>query len=152
MALNVFNETAYRGYSKYKPLFRQIMNNAIRELKLKKNVAVSVIFVDDDKIHGINRDYRGVDRPTDVISFALQDSQEEFDFIPQELGDIFINIDAARRQAVDYGHSEKREICFLFAHGLLHLCGFDHQNPEEEKEMIAWQKKILDEVVSRDDK
>ncbi|MBQ1878265.1 MAG: rRNA maturation RNase YbeY, partial [Erysipelotrichaceae bacterium] len=129
-----------------------IMNNAIRELKLKKNVAVSVIFVDDDKIHGINRDYRGVDRPTDVISFALQDSQEEFDFIPQELGDIFINIDAARRQAVDYGHSEKREICFLFAHGLLHLCGFDHQNPEEEKEMIAWQKKILDEVVSRDDK
>ena len=152
MALNVYNQTSYRGYSKYKNDFRQILNNAVRELKLAKRAAVSVIFVNDGQIHEINRNYRGIDRPTDVISFALGDNRDEFDYVPDELGDIFINLDAAARQAVEYGHSERREICFLFAHGLLHLCGFDHQNEEEEREMIAYQKKILDELVAQDDK
>ena len=151
MALNVYNQTDYRGYLKYKTYFRDILNNAAKVLDMPKRVAVSVSFVNDEQIQGINRDYRNIDRPTDVISFALADNKEETDYIPNELGDIFINIDAARRQAVDYEHSEKREICFLFTHGLLHLNGFDHQTPEEEKEMIRYQKMILDELVGQND-
>ena len=151
MALNVFNQTEYRGYSKYRQPFAAVLKNARTVLNLKGRIAVSVIFMDDKQIHELNRDYRGIDRPTDVISFALRDDTSEGDYVAEELGDIFINIDAARRQAVEYGHSEKREICFLFAHGLLHLCGFDHMNPEDEKEMIEYQKKILDPVVSRND-
>jgi len=151
MALNVYNQTNYRGYSKYKGYFRQILNNAREVIELPKRVAVSAIFVDDEQIHEINRDYRNVDRPTDVISFALSDGQEDGDYIPEELGDIFINIDAARRQAVEYEHSETREICFLFTHGLLHLCGYDHMEPEDEKEMIAMQKLILDKIVAQDE-
>lgn len=151
MALNVYNQTDYRGYLKYKTFFRDILNNAREILNLPGRVAVSVIFVNDEQIQGINRDYRNIDRPTDVISFALADNKDEVDYIPEELGDIFINIDAARRQAIDYGHSEKREICFLFTHGLLHLNGFDHQTAEEEKEMIRYQKLILDELVGQDE-
>ena len=151
MALNVYNQTDYRGYLKYKTYFRDILNNAAKVLDLPKRTAVRVIFVNDEQIQGINRDYRNIDRPTDVISFALADNRDEVDYIPEELGDIFINIDAARRQAVDYDHSEKREICFLFTHGLLHLNGFDHQTPEEEKEMIRYQKMILDELVGQDE-
>lgn len=151
MALNVYNQTDYRGYSKFKDYFREILNNAREVLDLPKRVAVSVIFVNDEQIHQINRDYRNIDRPTDVISFALGDNKDEVDYIPEELGDIFINIDAARRQAVDYEHSEKREICFLFTHGLLHLNGFDHQTKEEEQEMIRYQKLILDKIVGQDD-
>lgn len=151
MALNIFNQTSYRGYSKYLQDFRAILKRTREVLGIKGRRSVSVIFVDDGQIQEINRDYRNIDRPTDVISFALADSQEEGDYVEEELGDIFINIDAARRQAADYGHSERREICFLFTHGLLHLNGFDHQTPEQEKEMISYQKLILDELVSRDD-
>ena len=151
MAINVFNQTGYRGYSKYQKFFREILKNARTVLPIPYRAAVSVIFTDDEQIHEINRTYRNIDRPTDVISFALGDAREENDYFPEELGDIFINIDAARRQAEEYGHSEKREICFLFTHGLLHLCGFDHQNPEEEREMIRYQKLILDQLVGRNE-
>ena len=105
-----------------------------------------------EEIHKINKEYRHVDRPTDVISFALADNKDQNDYFENELGDIFINIDAAKRQAVEYQHSLKREICFLFTHGLLHLNGFDHMNKEDEKEMISYQKKILNDIVSEDDK
>ena len=152
MALNVYNQTSERGFSKYRSYFRRIFRNAKKHVDLKRGTVVSVIFVNDEQIHQINRDYRNVDRPTDVISFALRDDDSEGDYVEEELGDIFINIDAARRQAVDYGHSLKREICFLFTHGLLHLCGYDHMTKEDEAEMIALQKKILDELVSQDDK
>lgn len=151
MALNVYNQTAERGYSKYRQYFSRIFSNARKYVDLKRGTVVSVIFVDDEQIHQINRDYRNVDRPTDVISFALRDDETVGDYIEEELGDIFINIDAARRQAEDYGHSVKREICFLFTHGLLHLCGYDHMTKEDEAVMIELQKKILDEVVSRND-
>ena len=151
MALNVYNQTAYRGYSKYKQDFTAILKRAKEVLGLPRRLSVSAIFVDDEQIHEINRDYRGIDRPTDVISFALWDNQDEDDYIPEELGDIFINIDAAIRQAKDYDHSLRREIDFLFTHGLLHLSGYDHMTPEDEKQMIALQKEILDEIVSPDD-
>lgn len=152
MELNVINRTKRKGYVAYKRIFTQIFQKTIEILQLNENVCVSVIFTLDQRMHQINRDYRGVDRTTDVISFALQDNQDEMDYIPDELGDIFINIDAAKRQAIEYNHSEKREICFLFTHGLLHLNGFDHLTPEQESEMIHYQKLILDDIIAQDDK
>ena len=151
MALNIYNQTAYRGYMKFSRDFREILRRTQKVLERPGRVAVSVIFVDDAQIREINRDYRNIDASTDVISFALSDNQDENDYVPEELGDIFINIDAARRQAVEYGHSERREICFLFTHGLLHLNGFDHQTAPQEQEMIGYQKLIHDELVSRDE-
>ncbi len=152
MELNVYNRSRKKGYSNYKKIFNVIMQKTIAVLNLNDNISVSVIFVGDKKIREINRDYRNIDRPTDVISFALADNKTENDYFAEELGDIFINVDAAIRQAKEYEHSEKREICFLFTHGLLHLNGFDHQTPDEEKEMIKYQKEILDDIVSENDK
>ncbi len=152
MELNVYNRSRQKGYASYRKIFEEIFKKTITTLGLNDNVSVSVIFVSDKKIHQINKEYRNIDRPTDVISFALSDYQGDNDYVAEELGDIFISVDAAKRQAKEYEHSEKREICFLFTHGLLHLNGFDHQTKEEEKEMIKYQKMILDDIVSENDK
>ena len=105
----------------------------------------SIIFVGDEEIHEINRDYRGVDRITDVISFAFEDDGEKLYNNIRVLGDIYICIPQMKRQAVDYGHSEKRELSFLTVHGLLHLLGYDHMTEEDEKVMFGLQEMILDE-------
>lgn len=104
-----------------------------------------------EEIHEINKTYRGIDRPTDVISFALMDSEDDYEMMEDdnELGDIFINVEAIRNQAKEYGHSLRREVCFLFTHGLLHLLGYDHMEEDEEKEMFALQDVILDEIVPK---
>ncbi|MGN1398809.1 MAG: rRNA maturation RNase YbeY [Erysipelotrichaceae bacterium] len=148
MELNVYNRTREKGYASYRTYFDLILKRTIEVLDLSDDISVSVIFVKDKRIQQINRDYRGIDKATDVISFALSDNKDQQDYIENELGDIFINIEAAQRQALEYQHSLKREICFLFTHGLLHLNGFDHMNKEDEKEMISYQKKILDDIVS----
>ncbi len=109
---------------------------------------MTVIFVDKETIHSINRDYRGVDRVTDVISFALHDN-DACEFTEEselELGDIFICVDRAIEQASDYGHSVEREIGFLAVHGYLHLCGYDHMTEEDEKVMFARQDEILNKA------
>ena len=119
--------------------------------KLEKEYSASVIFVNPEEIHEINKTYRGIDRPTDVISFALMDSEDDYEMMEDdnELGDIFINVEAIRNQAKEYGHSLRREVCFLFTHGLLHLLGYDHMEEDEEKEMFALQDVILDEIVPK---
>lgn len=131
-------------------LFNQIVNEAKKYVSLPDEAVVSVIFVDDEQIHEINRDYRQIDRPTDVISFALQDNEMiGISDGELELGDLFINIDAAKRQADEYGHSFERELGFLFTHGLLHLLGYDHMNEADEKIMFAKQEEILHEILPR---
>ena len=100
MELNVYNRTREKGYALYKKYFIQILNKTIEVLQLSDNISVSVIFVKDKRIKQINRDYRGIDRATDVISFALADNKDQNYYFENELGDIFINIDAAKRQAV----------------------------------------------------
>lgn len=103
----------------------------------------NIIFVDNEKIREINKTYRNIDKETDVISFALEDDKtfntDKFRF----LGDIYISIDKAKEQATLYGHSLKREICFLSIHGFLHLLGYDHMTIEEEKIMFDLQEEIL---------
>ena len=108
------------------------------------NVIFNVILVDEEKIHELNREYRNIDRPTDVITFALEDNEdikyEDF----RLLGDIYICRERVYSQAKEYGHSVLRELSFLTIHGFLHLIGYDHMKSEEEKIMFARQDEILD--------
>ena len=109
------------------------------------NAIFNIIFVSSDEIHKINKEYRNVDRVTDVISFALEDSPDVEVCEYRLLGDIYICLDRAYEQADIYNHSILREICFLITHGLLHLLGFDHMEEEEEKVMFSLQEELLNE-------
>ena len=129
-------------YNDYDYLYEVL--DATLEHEKVTNAIFSVVFVEDEEIHKMNKEYRGVDRITDVISFALEDNKDiEYGEI-RVLGDIFICIPQMKRQAIEYGHSEKRELAFLTVHGILHLLGYDHMNEEDEKRMFALQELILD--------
>lgn len=125
------------------------------------SASVSVLITDSEGIRQLNRDYRNIDSPTDVLSFPNIDFDEPSDFsIPDDrradytdpetgemlLGDIILNADRIFSQAEEFGHSVKREMAFLTAHSCLHLCGYDHMTPEEEKEMFSRQDMILDRL------
>lgn len=110
-----------------------------------ENAIMNVIIVSLDEIHKINKEYRGIDRPTDIISFALEDDHTFINLEYRVLGDIYICLDKAREQALEYGHSLKREISFLTVHGILHLLGYDHMKEDEEKIMFNLQEEILNE-------
>lgn len=137
MKINFINETK-QDVKEYKQLIRSVFKH------IKDKRFFNIIFVDKDKILQINNDYRGINKVTDVITFALMENMEEiFMEAIDELGDVFICIDKAIEQAVDYGHSIEREIGFLAVHGYLHLIGYDHMNEEDEKIMFALQEEIL---------
>ena len=108
-----------------------------------KDAVMSIIIVDNTEIHKINKEYRGIDRETDVISFALEEG-EDIEEPVKTLGDIYISIDKVYEQAKEYGHSVKRELFFLVTHGFLHLLGYDHMNKEDEEKMFSLQEEILD--------
>ncbi len=120
---------------------RRVLKKGIEVEKLK-DVLFSVVIVDNAYIQSLNKTYRQKDQPTDVITFALEDNKD-VETNPRILGDIYISIEKAKEQAVDYGHSLKREVCFLAVHGFYHLLGFDHQTSEEEKVMFARQEALL---------
>lgn len=120
---------------------------------------VALTFVDNEQIHELNREYRGIDRPTDVLSFALNESveeeldilyeiedEQELDEMNDLLGDIIISTERAKEQAEEYGHSLEREIGFLFVHGFLHLLGYDHQDEPSERVMMDKQEAVLEKV------
>lgn len=144
--ITFINQTDQTNWNEYESRFQEILEKTRNVLKIDKDYEISIILVDAKEIHQINKDYRNIDRPTDVISFALKDSDDEFfiDEVDLELGDIFINIEAVVNQAKEYGHSECREISFLCTHGILHLLGYDHMNEEDEKVMFGLQDVILD--------
>ena len=151
MEITVYNRTN-QDMSFILPLYEAIAESASKKLRLKKSNTVSVTFVRSRSIHIINRDYRGIDRPTDVITFAAGDERSGFE-TPEELldlGDIFINIEYAAKQAKQYGHSYERELGFLFTHGLLHCLGYDHMTKADEKRMFSMQDRILDPIIRRD--
>lgn len=123
------------------------LNNYIKyvvnELELEK-CEFNIIIIDNERIREINKEYRKIDKETDVISFALEDNMDiSYDDF-RLLGDIYISIDRCYEQAMEYGHSREREICFLATHGILHLLGYDHMESEDEKEMFSLQNKLLD--------
>ena len=132
------------GYDNYDYL-NEVLNYAIKKLDIKNSI-FDIIFIDDEEMHKLNKEYRGIDRTTDVLSFALNDNKHIDAFI-NSLGDIFISIPKMKSQALEYGHSEKRELSFLALHGLLHLLGYDHTlGKKEEEEMFGLQKEILNEL------
>ena len=130
-------------YNDYEYLY-DVLDHTLNNQKVD-NAIFSVIFVEDEEIHNMNRDYRGVDRVTDVISFAFEDNNDLVYNEIRMLGDIYICIPQMKRQAESYNHSEKRELSFLAVHGLLHLLGYDHMIEEDEKVMFALQELILNE-------
>ncbi len=134
----------------YEDFYLELMDVTFKKLNIKCDPIVSVSIVDNRYIHKINKKYRHIDRPTDVISFAFLDSENNYDKVlfspePVVLGDIYISLEKAKEQAEEYGHSLHRELSFLFVHGLLHLLGYDHMNEEDEKEMFQLQEEILSE-------
>lgn len=113
---------------------------------------ISITFTDNENIQSLNRQHRGIDRATDVLSFPILEFDEDgniinedFDFDEDDvvLGDIVISLEKAQEQAESYGHSLKREVAFLTAHSMLHLLGYDHMEEDEEKVMFKKQEKIL---------
>ena len=140
--MNEFEITDNYGYKDYDYL-NDVLEAVLKHEKVE-NAIFSIIFVDDEEIHKINKEYRKIDRITDVISFAFEDNNKMVYNTFRLLGDIYICIPQMKRQAIEYGHSEKRELAFLAVHGILHLLGYDHMNEEDEKVMFALQELILD--------
>ena len=122
----------------------KVVEFALKYQKIN-NALFNIIIVDENKIQELNREYRGKDSVTDVISFALEDDETFIDTDIRILGDIYICIGRARSQAIEYGHSLLRELSFLSVHGLLHLLGYDHMNEEDEEVMFGLQEMILNE-------
>ena len=137
----------YPEFEEYEEIYSSLVSKTFKHLKLKFDPIISISLVDNEFIHKMNRDYRGIDRPTDVISFAFLDNEDRESLYkskePVCLGDIYISVDKAKEQAQEYGHSLKRELSFLFVHGLLHLLGYDHMTEEDEKVMFRLQDEIL---------
>lgn len=128
-----------------KKIIKKIAKKINKVEKIKGKHTISFILVDSDKIWEINKEYRKIDSPTDVISFAAIDDSVDGS-IPEEMGDIFICKERVLSQAEEYGHSVLREFAFLCTHGIYHLLGYDHQTAEEERVMFEKQEKILKEL------
>lgn len=128
----------------YETLMKRVIRTTVSEMYPNHRFEVNVTICDDEEIREINKEHRGIDRPTDVLSFPFLDF--ETPEMLTLLGDIIISRDTAYRQAEEYGHSPKREFCFLAAHSALHLLGYDHETDDEREEMEAKQREILDKL------
>ena len=127
-------------------MFNQAIEAGVRLSGGSDEAEVSMILVDDQRIHALNLEYRGVDRPTDVLSFALQEEMEEepdSEFEDDMLGDIVISVPRARAQAEEYGHSFERELIYLAVHGTLHLLGYDHEEEGDKQEMRHREEEVM---------
>jgi probable rRNA maturation factor len=133
MKINVHNQTD-QVIVEIEKLLKKIFK------KVKDKNSMEIVFVTLDEVHQMNLKFRQIDRPTDVLSFVNDDEEIS------SLGDIFISLEQAKKQADDYEHSFKREVGFLAVHGYLHLKGYDHHTPEEEKEMKEMQEIILNKA------
>ncbi|KAF0468513.1 rRNA maturation RNase YbeY [Pediococcus pentosaceus] len=131
-------------------LITDILEFAGNYLHLDEETEISVTLMHNDEIHQINKEYRNVDRPTDVISFAINDADEDIimdpemaEEIPANVGDLMISVDKVAEQAEFLGHSYERELGFLCVHGFLHLNGYDHMEKEDQEKMFPLQKEIM---------
>lgn len=144
----------------YEEIADKVINGALDYEGCPYESEISLTLTDNDSIHSINKEFRNIDRPTDVLSFPMVEYETpgEFDFLenmdecfnPETgelmLGDIVISLDKVEEQAASYGHSVTREYAFLIAHSMLHLLGYDHMEPEEAKIMEAKQEEILNQL------
>lgn len=117
-----------------------VVDKSLEVLEMKGDYEISISFVNNEEIRELNRDYRGVDSETDVLSFPMDDDM----IVPIPLlGDIIISVEKALEQSKHYGHSLNREIAYLTAHSMLHLCGYDHMQDDEKKLMRDKEKEIM---------
>ena len=126
----------------YLPLMKKVIRACVEEAYPHHRFEVELTLCGDEEIHGVNKEFRGIDRPTDVLSFPMMEFSMPEVYV--SLGNIILSVETARRQAEEYGHSLKRELCFLCAHSALHLLGYDHETEDEREEMEAKQREILD--------
>lgn len=138
LKINLVNEFDH-SLKPYKKVIVKALKTAYQVVEYKQKAIINIILVNDERIHELNRQYRGFDKPTDVISF-------ENDAVMDELGDVFISIDRTIAQAEEYGHSFERELAFLSVHGFLHCIGYDHLTEADESEMFALQNQILNKA------
>lgn len=138
---SIVDNNLYQNYD----YLNEVINHTLEVMDAKESI-FTIIFVTKKEIHELNKQYRGVDRVTDVISFALEDAHDVSLSDIRVLGDIYICIDRMKEQAIEYNHSETRELSFLTVHGLLHLLGYDHQTKEDEEVMFGLQRKILSDL------
>ena len=145
----------------YAKLAEEVITFCIEHEGFPYEAEVNLTLTDNEGIHAINREYRQIDRPTDVLSFPMLSYEKagDFSFLDEEsdddfnpdtgeamLGDIIISVDKVREQAAEFGHSEKREFAFLIVHSMRHLFGYDHIEPEDAAIMEPKQKLILEEL------
>ncbi|MFR0581391.1 rRNA maturation RNase YbeY [Limosilactobacillus mucosae] len=153
MDIEIYDQTDDHAVSQSQlQLAHDILDYAAKYLELKDNTELSLTFVHNPQIRKLNAQYRGVDRATDVLSFALEDDSDDSPIlldpelaaqIPENLGDLFISIDKVAEQARFLGHSADRELGFLIVHGFLHLNGYDHEQKDDEEKMFKLQEEIL---------
>lgn len=156
--MNIIITNEYEGVMpiNYETIIREVVETACDYVECPFESFVEVLLTDNDEIHEINLSHREIDRPTDVLSFPMNDYPAPADFSEIEdmgtfdpdtgelmLGDIVVSIDKVTSQAEEFGHSKERELAFLIAHSMLHLFGFDHMEEEERKVMEAKQEEIL---------
>lgn len=165
MTIHLECDEGFEYGEKYKNLISKVIEASLDYEKCPYEVEVNVVLTGNEEIHQVNKEFRNIDRPTDVLSFPMidYDSPAEFDnledymeyFNPETgellLGDIMISLEQARKQAEEYNHSKEREIAFLTAHSMLHLCGYDHMEDDERMVMEEKQKEILEQLgITRD--
>lgn len=146
MIIQISNEYSKELNQQEEETVRKVLQKAAEVYGLSEETEVGVLLCNDAAIHDLNLQYRGKDRPTDVLSFALNegDEPEIIDGPETELlGDIIISLDTAGRQAEEYGHSLERELAYLTVHGILHLLGYDHEIEEDQLEMRREEEHIL---------
>lgn len=165
MTINIEYETDEKLDLDYEKIITDVINESVDYEKCPYEVEVNVTLTDNESIHEINKEYREIDSPTDVLSFpgVEYDSPADFDSIEEKLeayaedffnldtgelmlGDIVLSVEKIKEQAEKYGHSEKRELAFLTAHSMMHLFGYDHMTEDESKIMEAKQNQVLENL------
>ncbi|WP_270367937.1 rRNA maturation RNase YbeY [Limosilactobacillus fermentum] len=151
MELQLRDHTEGKLQPSQERLSEKVLAQAAERLDVPEQAEMSLTFVLNPEIRELNRDYRGIDRATDVISFAIEDDDDLVNLpaeiraeLPVELGDLVISIDKVAEQALFLNHSADRELGYLLVHGFLHLNGYDHEEPADEKKMFTLQEEILD--------
>ncbi len=141
ITINYSNMRFYSG--ELEALIQKVLTKGAELQNVPADAEISVLICDGPVICELNKTYRGVDAPTDVLSFALNEGEDDVPEEAAELGDIIINLDRAEEQAYEYGHSREREVAYLAVHGFLHILGYDHYEPEEKADMRAAEEAIL---------
>lgn len=133
-------QSEYEITEEIEKLLEAVIDEALKVEGLTKNYEVSISFVNNSEIRELNREYRGVDKETDVLSFPMED---EFEISTPLLGDIIISMEKAEEQSIEYGHTLEREVAYLTAHSMFHLMGYDHMTEDEKEIMRGKEKQVM---------